>query len=79
MTLAYSALWLVFVEDEDQFYLVSHDRTTALPLPRDYHGQWAEIAKPEADRMMRRYPGFVPWPPSDGMEAESGERNAHRD
>lgn len=57
----YAILRLYYSEEHDQFFLVSHDETTALPMPHDISGHMDDLRKPEDERL-RCHPGFVEWP-----------------
>lgn len=58
----YEVVFVAYSPEDDQFFLVSHDETTALPLPRDIQGHIADLIKDEEHRL-GCHPGFVPWPP----------------
>lgn len=58
----YDIVRLYYSEEHDQFFLVSHDETTALPIPMDISGHMDDLRKDEEDRL-RCHPGFVPWSP----------------
>jgi hypothetical protein len=57
----YDVLKLYYSDEHDQFFLVSHDETIALPLPREHAAEWDEIRKPESDRLLCSR-AFVGWP-----------------
>jgi hypothetical protein len=60
----YSPIFVAYSEEEDRFYLVSEDKTAALPTPAELHGHLAELIAQPDDRL-GCHAGFIPWPPEE--------------